>query len=154
MPSENEQFLKRVRNLERQLDKLATDFFSDAFLDMPRGSFWQPPTDVYETESAIVVRVEAPGLDPKDILLVLRAGSLLMRAVRRDTCPHEKKTYHQLEIRYGLFERVVALPENIRHEQAEAAYRDGFILLTIPKCPKPHKPRQVIRIQLSDIRRL
>ena len=86
MASEQEKFLDRLRKLERQLDKLTTDFFyCEAFLDTPRGSFWQPPTDVYETDSDVVVRIEAPGLDVTDILIVIRSNALLVRGVRRDT---------------------------------------------------------------------
>jgi len=149
MASEDDKFFGRLRILERQLDKLATDFFfSESFLDTPHGSFWQPPTDVYETEGSVVVRLEAPGLDVKDILIVLRANALLVRAVRRDPAPHEKKTYHQLEIRSGLFERVVSLPPNICHEEAEAQYADGFLLITVPKCDEARELHDPVQLRL------
>jgi len=149
MASEQEKFLDRLRKLERQLDKLTTDFFyCEAFLDTPRGSFWQPPTDVYETDSDVVVRIEAPGLDVTDILIVIRSNALLVRGVRRDTAPGPKRTCRQLEIRYGLFERVVALPPNVRHDQAAATYTNGFLVVTVPKCEEPHELADAVQLRL------
>jgi HSP20 family protein len=149
MASGPEKFLDRLRMLERQLDKLATEFFfSESFLDAPRGGLWQPPTDVYETDTEVVVRIEAPGLDVSDIRIVLQSNALLVRAVRRDPSLDEKRTYHQLEIRYGLFERVVQLPRNIRHEEAEATYTSGFLVVTVPKCPEAREATAVVHLRL------
>lgn len=149
MASEHKKFIGRLHSLERQLDKLATDFFfPESFLDTPRGGFWQPPTDVYETNDSVVVRIEAPGLEVEDMLIVLRANGLLVRAVRRTTAPEEKKAYHQLEIRSGLFERCVLLPQTIRYEEAEATYADGFIVVRIPKCEEARELTTVVRLYL------
>ena len=72
----------------------------------------------------------------------------LSRAVRRTTAPEVKKAYHQLEIRSGLFERCVLLPQTICYEEAEATYADGFIVVRIPKCEEARELTTVVRLYL------
>lgn len=150
MASDQKRFLERLTRLEAQLERVANDFFlTDSFAEWTYGSLWRPPTDVYDTDSSVVVRMEAPGLHADDITIILRSNTLIVRAVRRDTHPDTKRTFHQLEIHYGLFERVVPLPKPIRHSEASATYVDGFIVVTVPKCEEPAEPVQdVLRLRI------
>ena len=126
MASDQKRFLERLTRLEAQLERVANDFFlTDSFAEWTYGSLWRPPTDVYDTESSVVVRMAVPGLHADDIVIILRSSTLIVRAVRRDPHPDRKRTYHQLEIHYGLFERVIALPKQIRHSEASAKYVDA-----------------------------
>ena len=107
MASDLDRFLVRLRRLEGQLERIANDFFfTSSFTDCPQGTLWQPPTDVFETETGVVVRMEVPGLDPRDIVLVLSGNTLRIRATRQDTHQHTKTRCHQFEVRFGRFERV------------------------------------------------
>ena len=140
-------FLERLKTIEVQLERLANDvFLSEPFVEARYGSLWRPATDVYETSKSVVVRMEAPGLHVEDISVTLHASTLVVRAVRRDPCPETKCKVLQLEVHYGLFERVVPLPRNIRHEAAEAAYVDGFLLVSIPKSDKAREPKRAVRL--------
>ena len=145
----DKKFVERLKTIEVQLERLANDvFLSDPFVEGRYGSLWRPPTDVYETENAVVVRMEAPGLHVEDISVSLHADTLVVRAMRRDRQPDTKKRVLQLEVHYGLFERVIPLPAAIRHEEADANYVEGFLVVTIPKCEKPSEPRDVVRLHI------
>jgi len=149
MASEDIKFLERLKTIEVQLERLANDvFLSDPFVEGRYGSLWRPPTDVYETDESVVVRMEVPGLHVEDISVTLHSTTLVVRAVRRDCCPKAKKRVHQLEVHYGLFERVVPLPKNIRHEDADAAYVEGFLVVNIPKCEDPTEPKRSLRLRI------
>ena len=149
MASEVTKFLARAKRIENQLERLANDFFlSESFCETTYGSLWRPPADVYETDSHVVVRMEVPGLLEEDISLTLSGSTLVVRAVRRDRNADPKKIYHQLEIHYGLFERVIPLPKNIVHEEAKGAYSDGFLIVTVPKCEEAIELTEIVRLHI------
>ena len=148
MAPDEPKFLERLKTIEVQLDRLANDLFlSDPFVESRYGSLWRPPTDVYETADSIVVRMEAPGLLVEDISVTLHTSMLVVRAVRRDPCPDVKKCVLQLEVHYGLFERVIPLPDTILHEEAEAGYVDGFLVVTVPKSDCARQPKEAVRLR-------
>lgn len=98
---------------------------------------WRPPTDVYETDTCIVVKVEIAGMDEQDFVISLNAKRLVISGVRHD--PAAKLAYQQMEILYGHFETEVHLPRAIDEEGIEAIYQGGFLSVRLPKA----KPRQV-----------
>jgi HSP20 family protein len=97
---------------------------------------WRPPTDAYETEDTLVVRVEIAGMRESDFLVTLEDQYLLIRGVRPDSA--ERKAYHQMEIPFGEFSTEVELPFPVVAERIEAVYRDGFLRVVLPKA-QPHQ---------------
>ncbi len=149
MPSESLRFLARLKKLEGQLERLAGDIcMTYSFSDAACGALWRPAADVYETKSEVVVRIEAPGLSEDDISLTVHTDTLVMRAVRREPRREPKCAYHQLEIHYGLIERIIPLPRYIRHEEAEASYSEGFLVVRIPKQPRAVERSEVIHLRV------
>ncbi|GAB4492946.1 MAG: hypothetical protein OHK0031_15990 [Anaerolineales bacterium] len=92
---------------------------------------WSPPSDLYETEDAYVVRVEVAGMRQQDFSVSLQNGLLAIRGVRPDT--PERRAYHQMEIRFGEFSLAVALPGPVNAEAVIAEYHDGFLTILLPK---------------------
>jgi HSP20 family protein len=98
---------------------------------------WRPPTDVYETDTCMVVKVEIAGMQEKDFSISLDAKKLIISGVRRD--PAAKLGYQQMEILYGHFETDAYVPGAIDEENIEATYENGFLSVALPKA----KPRRV-----------
>ena len=94
-------------------------------------NFWSPPTDVYETEAAFVVKVEVAGMRDEDFELGFDNHTLRIRGQRSDST--ERRAYYQMEIRSGKFEIAVEIPTPIDAEQAIAEYKDGFLMVHLPK---------------------
>jgi HSP20 family protein len=101
-----------------------------------RPHVWRPPTDMYETEEAIVVRVEIAGMREQDFGVALEDRTLTIRGVRSD--PTERRAFYQMEIPFGEFSTEVELPVPIVTEAVEAIYRDGFLQITLPKARPQH----------------
>ena len=100
---------------------------------------WSPPSDVYETDSAIVVKVEIAGLKPEDFTISLNHRVLAVRGVRRD--PASKLAYQRMEINYGVFQTEVYLPWPINESaEIEATYEQGFLTVLLPKAPARRVP--------------
>lgn len=119
-----------------------TDDFQNPHIDTSRWRTpsrphtWRPPTDVYETEDAIVIRVEVAGMQESDFTISLVERSLTVRGIRQDT--PERRAYHQLEIPFGEFSTELDLPYPIVSDKVEATYRDGFLRIVLPITQPKH----------------
>ncbi len=102
-----------------------------------RSHVWRPPTDVLETDDAIVVVVEIAGMRGLNISVIFEHQILSIRGTRPDT--NVCKTYHQMEIDYGEFASEVQVPLRIDSEKIEATYSDGFLKVVLPKA----SPREI-----------
>jgi len=99
---------------------------------------WHPPTDVYETDTFYVVRVEVAGMRQGGFKISLADRTLVITGVRED--PVVKQAYHQIEICYGDFRSEVALPGPVDDRRVEAVYEDGFLRVVLPKRPAQRVP--------------
>jgi HSP20 family protein len=97
---------------------------------------WRPPTDVYETEDSLVIRVEVAGMRESDFVISLAERNLTIRGIRQDTS--ERRAYHQMEIPFGEFSTELELPYTILSDKVEATYRDGFLRITLPITEPKH----------------
>jgi len=96
-----------------------------------RSPLWRPPTDVFETEEAIVIRVEIAGLRQQDLKIELVGRSLSVRGSRLDS--PVGRAYHQMEIHFGEFGIELELPAAVTVESNSVVYEAGFLWLTLPK---------------------
>jgi HSP20 family protein len=102
---------------------------------------WRPPTDVFETDEAIVVRVEIAGMEEAEISIEIHERLLVIRGIRQDVA--ERRAYYQMEIPFGEFFTEVELPGPIVAEEVVAEYKDGFLKVILPQ----DRPK---RIRVTD----
>jgi HSP20 family protein len=120
---------------ERQMDKMLYAYFPQEHRSRPRT--WRPPTDVYETDDAVIVKLEVAGMNPDDFKISFDDRVLTISGSRQD---HEAKlSYHCLEIPYGDFRVQVFLPGTYTMEEIEARYANGFLYITLPKHNEEHR---------------
>lgn len=97
----------------------------------PASAIWRPPTDVYEIDDAIVIRIEIAGMDPEEIQVEFSAKVLRVTGARVDQ--HHRAAAHCLEVQYGEFASEVYLPGQYVVDEIDADYQDGFLTITLPK---------------------
>ena len=126
MWSEALQMLARAERLHRQV------FTPPA----PRGGIsWEPPTDVLETQDAVLVLVALPGVDPDKVELAIRNGVLVISGAR--VLPQELRTavIHRLELPQGRFERSNPLPAGV-YEAPRTGVANGLLVIRLPKAQR------------------
>lgn len=96
-----------------------------------RSNIWRPPTDVYETDEAIVVKIEIAGMRDEDLEVAIQENVLIISGVRSDLS--ERRAYHQMEIQFGRFSVGIDLPARVEPDHARAEYKDGFLTVHLPK---------------------
>lgn len=136
-----------LRQMEHDMQRFAEEAFS-GFFDAPHGlsRFWQPATDVLETESGLQVKMELAGVGAEHLSVSLSADGrrLTVGGVRGERSEErgERTRCHQLEIYFGPFERTIPLPPEIEvdRDAISATLRDGFLTITLPR-----RERQPVR---------
>jgi HSP20 family molecular chaperone IbpA len=98
----------------------------------PTTGGWEPPTDVLETETGLVVVVALPGVRRDDIEIAVGNGELLVRGVRRWPTQQRPMRVHRVELPHGRFERQLPLPAGT-YRLVDDQYADGCLLLTLQR---------------------
>ena len=100
-----------------------------------------PSVDVTESEAALEARVDLPGVKPDEIDISLAGNLLTISGERKEEEEEKGKTYHRIERRSGSFSRCVSLPCAVQEDEVAAEYRDGVLIVTMPKTDeaKSHK---------------
>ena len=129
-----------LEELEREMRRVSDNMLLQVFrASGMAGELWTPRVDVYETAENVVVKVCAAGLAPDKMELSISSDNkfLTLRGMRveQDEDKTERVRYYQLEIYYGPFERIVALPAEvaIERDKLAATYKDGFLKVMLPK---------------------
>jgi len=98
-----------------------------------RDASWQPRCDMVETDEAIVVDVELPGVKREDVHLEVEGDFLRITGERRATAQRQDRNYHYLEQQYGHFERRLHLPRSVDRQAIRAEFDSGILSITLPK---------------------
>jgi HSP20 family protein len=102
-----------------------------------------PPINLYETRDAWVLTAELPGVRPESLEISVTESRVTLHGERRVEYPKDRGTsLHRRERASGIFRRAVELPAGIDADRAEAACRNGVLVLRIPKAPEA-KPRHI-----------
>lgn len=104
---------------------------------------WVPNTDVYVTDSGLVVKVELAGMRSDHLEITVEGNQLRISGTRPDGCRAPKCSFLVMEINYGPFESVLELPPGYDLSQAKAAYLNGFLRIDVPVIQRSSKPTSV-----------
>jgi HSP20 family protein len=101
------------------------------YSNLQQTQVWRPPTDIYETNTAIIVKIEIAGMSGDGIKLSFVNNVLNISGHRTDE--EAKLTYHCLEIPYGKFHVRILIPGKYIETEVEAKYENGYLYITLPK---------------------
>jgi HSP20 family protein len=122
--------------MQRQLDRV--------FEDIQAPAFRTPAAELTETEDALHLRLELPGMEAKDVDIEVTANAVKVVAERKA----EHKDDTRSEFYYGKFQRVIPLKVRIQNTNVTAEYKDGILNLTLPKSEE--EKNKVVKVSLSE----
>lgn len=102
---------------------------------------WQPAADVFETATAIVVRLELAGVAGADVQVTVDGDVLRIRGDRKPRVDRDAQRLHQMEIASGPFERAIRIGVAFDREGVVATLEDGLLRVELPK--RPSGPRRI-----------
>ena len=101
-----------------------------------------PAVDVYEDEKKVVLKLEVPGIEEKDLDVSVEKNTLTVKGERKFSSEEKEENFHRIERRYGSFFRSFTLPSTVDTEQVRASYNAGVLKLERAKKPEA-QPKQI-----------
>lgn len=154
-PEHPEGMFARLASLRDEMDHLF-DSLSRSFgfpeLRMPsielpsRAGIADVRFEVSESDKAVDVTAEAPGLDTEDFEISLSEGMLTVKGQKRDTRKQRGKDYYVSERRYGSFSRSFRVPDSVNEDRISSKFDKGVLSIHLPKHAKPKREAKSIRV--------
>ena len=124
--------------------------FEDAFNDMLRpfeaedvsNRSWAPAVDIRETDEEVTLFVDLPGMKKEDVNVTLENNVLTISGERKFEREDTNDNYHRIERSFGSFTRSFTLNQNVQTDRVEANFKDGVLLVSLPK-QEQAKPRRI-----------
>jgi HSP20 family protein len=128
-----------ITSLRDEMNRLFSRTVGDG---VSSGSAWTPAVDIFDTEEAIVLKAELPGLAAEDIDIEIDDNVLTLRGERRFQETVDEGRFYRLERAYGHFQRSVTLPQGVKADEISADFENGVLSVRVPKADEV-KPRKI-----------
>lgn len=103
---------------------------------------WTPPVDIYETDEALILQAELPGISKDEVTVELKDNTLVLRGERKRSHEVKEENYQRIERTYGEFQRSFVLPTTVDQNRVMASFKDGVLELNLPKA-EVAKPKRI-----------
>jgi HSP20 family protein len=123
----------RVSNLFREMNEGDSPLTTASFV---------PAVDIYEDARKVVLKLEVPGIEEKDLDIRVENNTLTVKGERKFEKEEKEENFHRIERRYGTFYRAFTLPSTVDTEHVQANYQNGILKLELSKKPEA-QPRQI-----------
>src|SRR6202049_3894059 len=107
-----------------------------------------PPVDIYEDGHNIVLKIDVPGIDEKDIDVSIQNNTLTVHGERKIEKEEKEENFRRVERQYGSFTRSFTLPTTVDPEKVSASYDKGILKISLEKKAEA-KPKQ-IKVNVSS----
>ena len=131
---------REAASLQNRVNSLFRDF-TGGESSMTTASF-VPAVDVYEDEKKVVLKLEVPGIEEKDLDVSIENHTLTVKGERKFEKEEKEENFHRIERRYGSFFRAFTLPNTVDTETVHANYNAGVLKLELQKKPEA-QPKQI-----------
>lgn len=132
------------RSMENMFDRLTDRFFGprERGRSLWKTEAWAPSVESHIDNGNLIVKVDLPGLDPKEVSISVLGNQLTIEGERKHEEKKEEKDYFYQEVEYGKFSRTIALPEGVEADKVKASYKNGVLEITMP-APKQLASKKV-----------
>ena len=131
---------REVQALQNRVNSLFRDMNGEN--DPLTAASFAPPVDIYEDEKKVVLKLEVPGIEQKDLDVRVENHTLTVKGERKFEKEEKEENFHRIERRYGSFFRAFTLPSTVDTENVKADYQAGVLKLELLKKPEA-QPKQI-----------
>lgn len=107
---------------------------------------WSPLVDITEDEKEFLLKAELPGVKREEVKVTVEDGVLTLTGERRFEREEKEKRYHRIERAYGSFMRSFTLPEGTPADKVAAEFKDGVLLVHLPKALTPKASPMEVKV--------
>jgi HSP20 family protein len=120
-------YLDEMQKIQKRMSEIAAESGTGG------SDVMVPLADVMETDNSVVVSMDLPGVDKKDVEISVTEDELRVIALRKTEKEADEKGYHKRERSCAKFERMIKLPVAVKSEEAKACLTDGVLEIALPK---------------------
>jgi len=131
---------REVVTMQNRLNSLFRDL-NDGDSPLTTAAF-VPAVDIYEDEKKVMLKLEVPGIEEKDLDVSVENNTLTVKGERKFESEEKEENFHRIERRYGSFYRAFTLPSTVDTEHVQAKYNAGVLKLELLKKPEA-QPKQI-----------
>ncbi|HEY1767843.1 MAG TPA: Hsp20/alpha crystallin family protein [Terracidiphilus sp.] len=131
---------REVQTLQNRMNSLFRDMNGEN--DPVAAASFVPPVDIYEDNQKVVLKLEVPGVEEKDLDVRVENHTLTVKGERKFEAEEKEQNFHRIERRYGSFYRAFTLPNTVDTENVDAKYNAGVLKLELKKKPEA-QPKQI-----------
>jgi HSP20 family protein len=132
---------REVVSLQNRVNSLFRDFNESGDGAMTTASF-VPAVDVYEDTDKVVLKLEVPGIEEKDLDVSVENHTLTVKGERKFEKEEKEENFHRIERRYGSFFRSFTIPTTVNPESVKASYDAGVLRIELEKRAEA-RPKQI-----------
>ena len=133
---------REFTTLQDRMNRLFRETYNEGPDQSLATSSFAPAVDVYEDEHNVVLKIEVPGIDEKDIDVRVENNNLTVHGERKIEKEEKEENYRRVERQYGSFTRTFTLPPTVDTEHVSATYDKGLLNISLPKKAEA-KPKQI-----------
>ncbi len=139
---------RELLNVEREFNRLFKSFGNRFGLNQENGNeeyenaVWTPLTDISEDTDNFKIKLDLPGINKSDVKIAFSDSQLTISGERKQEKETKDSKFHRVERAYGKYYRSFTLPQQIQEDKIEAEFRDGQLIITIPKAEEA-KPKEI-----------
>lgn len=124
---------QEMTSLQRDMNRLFDSLSPMQEEDMIQKMSFSPAAEMEETENAIHLKIEIPGMEAKDLDVQVTKEAVMISGERKSESKSEKNGMTRSEFRYGRFSRTIPLPTRVDNTNVKGDYQNGILKLEIPK---------------------
>jgi HSP20 family protein len=143
---------REFSTLQDRMNRLFHDSLGDGREEALTATTFAPAVDVYEDEHNVILKIEVPGIEEKDIDVRIENNTLTVHGERKFEKDEKEENYRRLERQYGSFTRTFTLPNTVETENVSANYDKGVLKIKLAKKAEA-KPKQ-IKVNIGSDRAL
>jgi HSP20 family protein len=139
--------LRDISPLRKEMEDLFSSFFGEPMLPKFLSREWMPSADITETKDKLLVKVELPGLEAKDVNVTISEDLLTIKGEKKSEQEEKDEHHHFVERYYGSFQRSFRLPVSVQTEKIEASFEKGILKIMLPKTEEAKKKEIEIKVK-------
>ncbi|WP_456384661.1 Hsp20/alpha crystallin family protein [Persephonella sp.] len=125
---------RELARIEQELNKVFNELVpTPKTAEIAEVTTWNPRVDIYEKDNKLVIEAEIPGAKKEDVEVKIKDNAVVIKGEVKKEEEEKDKTYYRTERFYGVFERVIPLPVEVKVDEAKATFENGILKIEIPK---------------------
>ncbi len=139
---------RELLNAEREFNRLFNSLGSrfglmdSSEMEEYGNAVWTPLTDITEDKDYFVIKLDLPGVSKEDVKISYSDGMLSISGERKQEKETKDAKFHRMERAYGKYFRSFSLPSKIKEDRIDAEFKDGQLIITVPKAEEA-KPKEI-----------